>query len=110
MRENKNNLYSPNACSGINVYKVNEDGKVCMKNKALVIQGAKRCISSLSFGHGFFWDCLVAGAEGPGKDSINGDHQQGQVSTNEEKAKGSDNVIWFALLPPILKNKPLIFH
>lgn len=64
---------------GINVYKVNEDGKVCMKNKALAIQGAKRCISSLSFGHGFFWDCLVAGAEGPSKDSINGDHQQGQI-------------------------------
>ncbi|KAF9319126.1 hypothetical protein BG003_009825 [Podila horticola] len=65
---------------GINIYKVNEDGKVCMKNRPLAIQGAKRIISSLAFGHGHFWDCLVAGVEGPDMGSTNNaDHQQGQV-------------------------------
>ncbi|KAG0040397.1 hypothetical protein BGZ82_003122 [Podila clonocystis] len=65
---------------GINIYKVNEEGKVCMRNRPLAIQGAKRIISSLAFGHGHFWDCLVAGVEGPDKDSTsNADYQQGQI-------------------------------
>ncbi|KAF9322659.1 hypothetical protein BG006_002168 [Podila minutissima] len=65
---------------GINIYKVNEEGKVCMKNRPLVIPGAKRIISSLAFGHGHFWDILVAGVEGPDIGSTcNADHQQGQI-------------------------------
>ncbi|KAG0097368.1 hypothetical protein BGZ93_002900 [Podila epicladia] len=65
---------------GINIYKVNEDGRVCMKNRPLAIPGAKRIVSSLAFGHGHFWDILVAGVEGPiiGS-SCNADHQQGQI-------------------------------
>ncbi|KAG0334197.1 hypothetical protein BG004_000520 [Podila humilis] len=42
---------------------VNDEGRVCRTNRPLQV-GHNRCVSSLAFGRGYFWDVLVAAVEG----------------------------------------------
>ncbi|KAF9358374.1 hypothetical protein BGX26_001899 [Mortierella sp. AD094] len=63
----------------INIYSLDEYGQVQAKNKQLVAPGGKRGISSISFGYGYFWDCLAAGMEGL-DNGFNNDGLQGQVA------------------------------
>jgi hypothetical protein len=54
----------PSASRLIDIYALDAEGQVKSRNKQLAVPGGKRGISSLSFGYGYFWDCLAAGMEG----------------------------------------------
>ncbi|KAF9998586.1 hypothetical protein BGZ79_007734 [Entomortierella chlamydospora] len=63
----------------IDIYSLDEYGQIIARNKQLAVPGGKRGISSISFGYGYFWDCLAAGLEGL-DNGFNNDGLQGQVA------------------------------
>ncbi|KAG0221909.1 hypothetical protein BGX31_009485 [Mortierella sp. GBA43] len=65
-------VFAASSCYGvIDIYSLDEYGQVKARNKQLAVQGGRRGISSLSFGYGFFWDCLAVGMEGMDNGLIN---------------------------------------
>ncbi|KAG0265260.1 hypothetical protein BG011_005131 [Mortierella polycephala] len=55
----------------IRLYSLTEDGQV-LTQQAVAIPGGRRCISSISFGHNYYWDVLAAGAEATDREGVHG--------------------------------------
>ncbi|KAF9431504.1 hypothetical protein BGZ76_000229 [Entomortierella beljakovae] len=81
--QNGQDVFATCSDSGLlNMYALNSEGEVGAKNKQLNAgnrNNKNRSISSISFGYGFFWDCLVAGLEGY-DNGLNNDGLQGQIA------------------------------
>ncbi|KAF9585941.1 hypothetical protein BGW38_010847 [Lunasporangiospora selenospora] len=75
-KDNEDVFASCSADGTIQIYKLNQEGQIVTRNKPLMVPSRPRCISSLSFSYGYFWDCLAAGLEAPddmtGSDSLGG--------------------------------------
>ena len=64
----------------IRLYSLTEDGQV-LTQQAVAIPGGRRCISSISFGHNYYWDVLAAGAEATDREGVHGQVKNKKEST-----------------------------
>ncbi|KAG0293434.1 hypothetical protein BGZ98_002176 [Dissophora globulifera] len=62
----------------LNIYSLGPEGQVIAKNRMLKSQGGRRCVSSMAFGYGHFWDVLAAGFDGSDS-GVRASALQGQV-------------------------------